>query len=178
MSRPRALIDQDTPLKYQEPLNGQPDRDHPRAAGPVRLRRVRGLGRAEVPPADRNMAATVSTLGWTVDPSSTSTDAIGNIYSLWQMGQAPLNWPAPDGYRDVSGAWVGTGVTLSRWNYFLALAAGRNGADMVQPLLATRAVLSAGPATLGALATALLTRFANGTTVSGVGLGAGRLHER
>ncbi len=117
-----------------------------------------------------DMAATVAALGWTLDPTSTNSDDLSNLYwSLWAMGQAPLNWAAPDGYPDVSAAWVGTGVTLSRWNAHLSLAAGwigNPGDGMVQPALAPRVLPSPVPATRSALATALLTRFANGATVS------------
>jgi uncharacterized protein (DUF1800 family) len=114
-----------------------------------------------------DMAATVSALGWTLDPTSTSADGFGDLYwQLWAMGQAPLNWPAPDGYPDVSGAWVGTGVTLSRWNTHLALAAGWIRDGMVQPALAARVLPSPVPTTRSALCAALLSRFANGSTVS------------
>ncbi len=33
------------------------------------------------------------------------------------LGQLPFNWPAPNGYPDVEGAWLNTGAMLGRWNW-------------------------------------------------------------
>jgi uncharacterized protein (DUF1800 family) len=40
------------------------------------------------------------------------------------MGQPLFLWPAPNGFPDVSPAWINSGVLLARWNYSLALASG------------------------------------------------------
>ncbi|MDR3572914.1 MAG: DUF1800 family protein [Anaerolineaceae bacterium] len=42
-----------------------------------------------------------------------------------QFGQLPFNWETPDGYPDVSSAWINTSGMLNRWNFGLALANGQ-----------------------------------------------------
>ena len=44
---------------------------------------------------------------------------------LHRMGQAPFQYPTPDGYPDEPGPWLGT--MLWRWNFALSLARGRVG---------------------------------------------------
>jgi uncharacterized protein (DUF1800 family) len=39
---------------------------------------------------------------------------LGN--ALTGLGQLPFNWPAPNGYPDVEGAWLNTGAMIARWN--------------------------------------------------------------
>ena len=41
--------------------------------------------------------------------------------ALTEQGQAPLDWPAPNGYPDVQGYWLNTAALLARWNFVLAL---------------------------------------------------------
>lgn len=41
--------------------------------------------------------------------------------ALTAQGQAPLNWPAPNGYPDLQGYWLNTAALLARWNFALAL---------------------------------------------------------
>ena len=41
---------------------------------------------------------------------------------LTQFGQLPFNWQTPDGYPDVSTAWINTSGMLNRWNFGLAVA--------------------------------------------------------
>ncbi len=43
---------------------------------------------------------------------------------LEQLGQAPFQWPPPNGYPDVAPAWAGN--LLPRWNFGLALALGQS----------------------------------------------------
>ena len=47
------------------------------------------------------------------------------IQILRQFGQLPFNWESPDGYPDVSTAWMNTSGMLNRWNFGLALANGQ-----------------------------------------------------
>ena len=57
---------------------------------------------------------------------------------LTQLGQPLFQWPTPDGYPDVYGAWINTNGLLSRWNVALNLAqAGPHGiqADVRTPTL-------------------------------------------
>lgn len=44
---------------------------------------------------------------------------------LASLGQMFFNWPPPDGYPQISSAWVNTGAMLNRWNLAFALAEGR-----------------------------------------------------
>jgi uncharacterized protein (DUF1800 family) len=37
--------------------------------------------------------------------------------TLEGLGNLPFEWPAPNGYPDVEGAWLNTGAMLSRWNW-------------------------------------------------------------
>ncbi|PZS34742.1 MAG: DUF1800 domain-containing protein [Pseudonocardiales bacterium] len=57
-------------------------------------------------PAASNMAKALDTLNW----MSTST------------GQLPLDWPTPDGYPDVAGAWRSSSTLLSSWTQHLGFA--------------------------------------------------------
>jgi uncharacterized protein (DUF1800 family) len=41
--------------------------------------------------------------------------------ALIAQGQAPLDWPAPNGYPDAQGYWLNTAAVLARWNFVLAL---------------------------------------------------------
>ncbi len=50
--------------------------------------------------------------------------------ALTAQGQAPLNWPAPNGYPDVQGYWLNTAALLLRWNFALALFQRRAGAPL------------------------------------------------
>ncbi|MCA0350941.1 MAG: DUF1800 family protein [Chloroflexi bacterium] len=47
------------------------------------------------------------------------------LEQLTSLGQMFFNWPPPDGYPQISSAWVNTGAMLSRWNLAFALAEGR-----------------------------------------------------
>jgi len=44
------------------------------------------------------------------------------LQTIRQFGQLPFNWESPDGYPDVSAAWINTNGMLNRWNFGLALA--------------------------------------------------------
>lgn len=50
--------------------------------------------------------------------------------ALTAQGQAPLDWPAPNGYPDVQGYWLNTAALLLRWNFALALFQRRAGAAL------------------------------------------------
>ncbi len=59
-------------------------------------------------------------------PASASTDAARLLlHGTKLLGQAPFNWPAPNGYPDAAGAWINTNGLLGRWNLMLRLAGGR-----------------------------------------------------
>ena len=58
--------------------------------------------------------------------SSITNQAFNSLLEqLTSLGQIFFNWPPPDGYPQISSAWVNTGAMLSRWNLAFALAEGR-----------------------------------------------------
>lgn len=46
------------------------------------------------------------------------------IQLLAALGQAPMSWPAPNGYPDVAPAWLNAGGLLTRWNTAADLVSG------------------------------------------------------
>ena len=80
------------------------------------------------------------------------------LYLLGRMGQAPLGWPAPNGYPDVAAAWASASSTLQRWNFHLGAVHGTTFAAL--PRLAPAALLpSPLPTTFGAYVDALAARL-------------------
>jgi hypothetical protein len=80
---------------------------------------------------------------------------------LWQMGtfgQAPMGWPAPNGYPDVAAAWNGASSTLNRWNFHMGLAGNWKLAAMKRPDVTTL-VPSPLPSTYAALVDALAAKL-------------------
>lgn len=70
-----------------------------------------------------DVVATVRTLG--LRPDKSGTKGMQDLgWQLWELGQSPLGWPAPNGYPDVAPAWSSAAGTLGRWNLHLNLAAG------------------------------------------------------
>lgn len=67
------------------------------------------------------------------------------------VGQAPMDWPAPNGYPDVAAAWSGSSSMLARWNFHLSAAGGGALKTLTRPRLPTLLGLSKRPATVGAL---------------------------
>lgn len=55
-------------------------------------------------------------LGASVAPTTNQTQLARIGGALDGLGQLPFNWPAPNGYPDVEGAWLNTGAMLARWN--------------------------------------------------------------
>ncbi|MCI0340512.1 MAG: DUF1800 domain-containing protein [Planctomycetales bacterium] len=83
------------------------------------------------------------------------TDAGGPVLAaLERMGQAPFQYPTPDGYPDEAAPWLGT--LLWRWNFAVALASGRVGGTKVDLSALARAAGDRGD--LGAIARHLLGR--------------------
>lgn len=76
--------------------------------------------------------AMVRATGSEVDLGSVASAGVGRqrrnrrslIQTLRSLGQLPMAWPSPDGYPDVSGAWLGPGALVSRWNLASDLVAG------------------------------------------------------
>jgi uncharacterized protein (DUF1800 family) len=75
------------------------------------------------------------------------------------LGQAPMSWPAPNGYPDVAPAWLNAGGLLSRWNTAADLVSGVLPAVEVDtsrlPAAARAAPAAAAPADPAALVAAL-----------------------
>lgn len=86
---------------------------------------------------------------------------LGNVRALgfWlqMMGQAPFQWPPPDGYPDVSTAWVAN--LLPRWNFVSNLLIGEmRGASVPLVTLLETSGAADVPAALDMLAGLILTR--------------------
>ena len=65
-----------------------------------------------------NMVSTARTLGAT--PGADTPAWLNDLLWMAQSaGQAPMGWPAPNGYPDVAAAWTGAGTTLTTWNFHM-----------------------------------------------------------
>jgi uncharacterized protein (DUF1800 family) len=109
--------------------------------------------------------ATLRILG--VQPPASGTTPLRELaWSVAGLGQAPLRWPAPNGYPDVAAAWVGSSGTLARWNFHLNQTGGWYPKGLVRSPL--RALLPATlPTTHGALVDALAARLLIGPLTAG-----------
>lgn len=99
-------------------------------------------------------------LGLTPEPAPTSGDSnLRHLFwALGSFGQAPMGWPAPNGYPDVAAAWNGASSTLNRWNFHLGLAGNWTLKAMARPAVTTF-VPSPLPSTYAALVDALAARL-------------------
>ena len=107
-----------------------------------------------------NMVSTIRVMGAT--PGADLKGWLNGL--LWQAqgaGQAPMGWPAPNGYPDVAAAWSGAGTTLAVWNFHMSQcwsAADTTTTQMKWPTL--RSMLPAtAPSTYGAYVDALAQRL-------------------
>ncbi|MBH0117116.1 DUF1800 family protein [Salinibacterium sp. NG253] len=58
-------------------------------------------------------------------PSDKLADGAKNLYWVLQnLGHAPLTWTPPNGFPDVTGAWLSASQTVSRWNLHRSLTGG------------------------------------------------------
>lgn len=110
-----------------------------------------------------NMVSTARTLG--ARPGPDTKEWLDDLlWSARTAGQAPMGWPAPNGYPDVAAAWAGAGATLGVWNWHMAqgwTATRTSDLEITYPTL--RSLLPATlPATHGALVDALATRLLHG----------------
>jgi uncharacterized protein (DUF1800 family) len=65
-----------------------------------------------------------------VEPALTTDYLAKASGPVTAMGQIPFQWPAPNGYPDVSAYWVNTGSSLTRWNWAFGLAEDTLGASI------------------------------------------------
>ena len=72
-------------------------------------------------------------------------------YKARGVGQAPMNWPAPNGYPDVAAAWSGSSSMLARWNFHLSAAGGGALKTLTRPSLVKLLGLAEPPSTYGAV---------------------------
>ncbi len=107
-----------------------------------------------------DITSTVRVLG--VTPGKDTRGWLNDV--LWSArvaGQAPMGWPAPNGYPDVAAAWSSTGTTLARWNFHMGqgwTASDPASAKVTYPAL--RALLPATlPTTYGGFVDALAKRL-------------------
>lgn len=90
-----------------------------------------------------------------VQPEPSGGVELANLsFLLGGMGQAPMGWPAPNGYPDVAAYWSSAGSSLARWNFHMNLTAGWALKAMPRPDLSTL-LPSTAPATYGAYVDAL-----------------------
>jgi Protein of unknown function (DUF1800) len=69
-----------------------------------------------------NLIATLRVLGTGI---SNLPDALQTLHWITNdMGNCPLDWPAPNGYPDVATAWRSAGTLLNTWNTHLGAAGG------------------------------------------------------
>jgi hypothetical protein len=69
-----------------------------------------------------NLLATLRVLGVGV---SNWPKALETLHWMTNdMGHCPLDWPAPNGYPDVAGAWRSAGTLLDTWNTHLGVVGG------------------------------------------------------
>ncbi|WP_330476569.1 DUF1800 domain-containing protein [Terrabacter sp. C0L_2] len=100
-------------------------------------------------------------LGLTPEPvpaAGVTSDLRTLIWLTQTFGQAPMGWPAPNGYPDVAAAWNGASSTLNRWNFHLGLAGNWSLKAMKRPDVTTL-VPSPLPSTYAALVDALSARL-------------------
>ncbi|GAA2493746.1 DUF1800 domain-containing protein [Terrabacter carboxydivorans] len=100
-------------------------------------------------------------LGLTPEPvpaAGVTSDLRSFVWQLSTFGQAPMGWPAPNGYPDVAAAWNGASSTLNRWNFHLGLAGGWALKAMKRPDVTTL-VPSPLPSTYAVLVDALAARL-------------------
>lgn len=105
--------------------------------------------------------ATARILGLTPEPvpaSGTASDLHSFVWYLGSFGQAPMGWPAPNGYPDVADAWGGASSMLNRWNFHLSLAGNWTLKAMKRPDLTTL-LPSPLPTTYGALVDTLAAKL-------------------
>ena len=82
----------------------------------------------------------------------------GLHYNTRIAGQAPMGWPAPNGYPDVAAAWAGAGGTLALWNFHIGQTSATTNTQAVYPPI--RDLLPATtPSTYGAYADLLAQRL-------------------
>lgn len=99
-------------------------------------------------------------LGLTPPPVAPTgdNDLRGLLWLTGTFGQAPMGWPAPNGYPDVAAAWSGASSTLNRWNFHVGLAGNWTLKTMKRPDVKTL-VPSPLPKTYAALVDALAAKL-------------------
>jgi uncharacterized protein (DUF1800 family) len=106
-----------------------------------------------------NIISSARILG--VRPGTDTKGWLGEL--VWvsrTAGQAPMAWPAPNGYPDVAAAWAGAGAVLSCWNWHMSLGWASTSSTPKATHPAFRSLLPATlPATYGGYVDALATRL-------------------
>ena len=81
-----------------------------------------------------DIVATVRALG--IKPDASGVDGLRGLYWMIEgLGNAPMNWPQPNGYPDVADSWRSAGGTLGRWNSHMSLAAHWWPSELILPSL-------------------------------------------
>ncbi|PJF26109.1 MAG: DUF1800 domain-containing protein [Phototrophicales bacterium] len=92
-----------------------------------------------------------------LDPGLQIQNPSDLVWSLEALGQVPFFWHPPNGYPDVSGAWINTNGLLHRWNLAMNIALSGDG-YLSGAALDVRAVVPPQP-TAGALVDAASERI-------------------
>ena len=111
-----------------------------------------------------NIVSTARALGATPGPD-TKGWLDGLVWTARNAGQAPMGWPAPNGYPDVAPAWAGAGAVLTVWNWHMGqgwAATQTTGNQVTYPALSSL-LPSTLPTTHGALVDALASRLLLGS---------------
>ncbi|WP_010204878.1 DUF1800 domain-containing protein [Salinibacterium sp. PAMC 21357] len=59
------------------------------------------------------------------EPTDKLADGVKSLYwALENLGHAPLTWSPPNGFPDVTGAWLSASQTVARWNLHRGLVGG------------------------------------------------------
>lgn len=77
---------------------------------------------AKVRRPGESLLATARALAVGPGPDTRGVEALH--WAVAELGDAPLGWPAPNGYPDVAAAWDSPAATLGRWNTNLGLVQG------------------------------------------------------
>jgi hypothetical protein len=102
-----------------------------------------------------NLLATVRILGNRPNDTAKALNTLNWMTSV--VGHRPLDWPSPDGYPDVAGAWRSSATLLTLWEFHRGFA--QSWWDGFAPLNCTTLYGSAKPRTSGEAVDALTRRL-------------------
>ena len=105
-----------------------------------------------------DIVATARALGFGVLETPRSEFPRTLLDVAYELGQAPMNWAAPNGYPDVANVWLSSSRLLGSWNYHFDLLEGRHD-DWLTPAADAVAALAEGGGTVGEVVDAVIRRL-------------------